>query len=278
MKVYSKTKTNASEKISIYEDSKDTFVNNIVEYCKLKQNETIFIPNIKTESVNVSENKVGERRFVIKPSIKQISNDNLIAIISDVIGKKIKNINDIDPLKIPEKFGDSHKEISYDEKLNNLKNALNNEIDAQFQLKKAINNSNDTDVTSEFSSGFNSKVYFNLISNKPNDNKIYIIDQPEDDVSQLAIKNSILEDFNNMSKNKQILMVTHNPQFIVNLDVDNVIFISKDAEGNLFIENGSLEYYDENYDILKIVADNIEGGIESINERWKRYEKNIYNV
>ena len=81
-----------------------------------------------------------------------------------------------------------------------------------------------------------------------------------------------------MSKNRQVIIITHNLQFIVNLDVDNVIFIGKNENDKIYIQNGALEYYGKEYDILKIVADNIEGGIDSINERWKRYDKNIYDV
>ena len=55
------------------------------------------------------------------------------------------------------------------------------------------------------------------------------------------------------------------------------IFEDKDEGIKIYIQNGALEY-DYQYDILKIVADNIEGGIDSINERWKRYDKNIYNI
>ena len=78
-----------------------------------------------------------------------------------------------------------------------------------------------------------------------------------------------------MSQNRQIILVTHNPQFIVNLDVDNVIYLGKNENNEIIIQSGALEYFNEDYDVLKIVADNIDGGISSINERWKRYEKNI---
>ena len=71
----------------------------------------------------------------------------------------------------------------------------------------------------------------------------------------------------------QIIMVTHNPQFIVNLDVDNVIFLSKQNE--ISIQSGALEYENDKYSILNIVADNIDGGIYTIQKRVKRYEKNI---
>ena len=199
-------------------------------------------------------------------------------MINDVLGKSIKDINTIDSSTIPDKFNNRNKEISYNDKLINLKSELEKEVDNYFSIDKAINDASDKDVTKELSSGFNSKIYFDLISNQTDDNRIYIIDQPEDDVSQPSIKKNILGDFYDMSKNRQVIIITHNPQFIVNLDVDNVIFIGKDENDKIYIQNGALEYYDNDYDILKIVADNIEGGIDSINERWKRYDKNIYDV
>jgi hypothetical protein len=58
----------------------------------------------------------------------------------------------------------------------------------------------------------------------------------------------------------------------VNLDVDNVIFIGK-KDGSLFIQSGALEYECDEYRMLQVVADNIEGGLETIQKRMKRYEK-----
>ena len=68
-------------------------------------------------------------------------------------------------------------------------------------------------------------------------------------------------------------MVTHNPQFIVNLDIDNLIYLSKDIDGTLIFQSGALEYECADYQVLQLVADNIEGGLDSIQKRWKRYEK-----
>lgn len=77
-----------------------------------------------------------------------------------------------------------------------------------------------------------------------------------------------------MGSQRQVIMVTHNPQFIVNLDADNVIYLSKD-KGKFMIQSGALEYENDDYSILKIVADNIEGGLQTIQGRLKRYEKDI---
>lgn len=273
-----KTKTDETEKIANYESNKDSFSENIVNYYYKNRNKVKYEPNIKEEKVPTTSNKVGKYRFVAKTKTKEISNTNLLTLINNVLGKGVKDINLIDSSTIPDRFSNRNKETSYNDKLTNLKNELNKEIDNCFSIDKAINDASDKDVTKELSSGFNSKIYFDLISNQTDDNRIYIIDQPEDDVSQPSIKKNVLGDFYDMSKNRQVIIITHNPQFIVNLDVDNVIFIGKNENDKIYIQNGALEYYDKEYDILKIVADNIEGGIDSINERWKRYDKNIYDV
>lgn len=273
-----KTKTDETEKIANYESNKDSFSENIVNYYYKNKNKVKYEPNIKEEKVPTTSNKVGKYRFVAKTKTKEVSNANLLTLINNVLGKSVKDINSIDSSTIPDRFSNRNKETSYKEKLINLKNELDKEIDNCFSIDKAINDASDKDVTKELSSGFNSKIYFDLISNQTDDNRIYIIDQPEDDVSQPSIKKNILGDFYDMSKNRQVIIITHNPQFIVNLDVDNVIFIGKDENDKIYIQNGALEYCDKDYDILKIVADNIEGGIDSINERWKRYDKNIYDV
>lgn len=40
---------------------------------------------------------------------------------------------------------------------------------------------------------------------------VYVIDQPEDQISQVAIKKHVLDAFKRMSANRQVLMITHNP-------------------------------------------------------------------
>ena len=75
-----------------------------------------------------------------------------------------------------------------------------------------------------------------------------------------------------MGENRQVIIVTHNPQFIVNLDVDNVIFIGKEND-RIFIQSGALEYKNADYNILNIISNHIEGGLDTLRRRWKRYEK-----
>ena len=116
------------------------------------------------------------------------------------------------------------------------------------------------------------KIYFDLLSYEMQQDGIYIIDQPEDNISQNAIREYLLDRFKTMGENRQVIMVTHNPQFIVNLDVDNLIFLSK-KNGLFSVQSGALEYVCPEYSVLDIVAQNIDGGLDSIKKRWKRYEK-----
>lgn len=130
------------------------------------------------------------------------------------------------------------------------------------------------DVYDEVSAGFDAQMYFTLLSGEIRDKGIYIIDQPEDHISQKAIKEKVLDQFRRMGQQRQVIMVTHNPQFIVNLDADNVIYLFKNND-KFDVYSGALEYENEEYSILKIVADNIEGGLQTIQGRLKRYEKDI---
>lgn len=141
-------------------------------------------------------------------------------------------------------------------------------IEAEFSTKSIIL-SNSTESDEENSMGMNSKIYFDILHSSDT-NEIYMIDQPEDDLSQKALKEKVLLEFKKIAKKKQIFIVTHNPQFIVNLDVDNVIYIEKNKE-ELKFYSGALEYYDENYSMLDIISENIDGGSDTIEKRWKRY-------
>ena len=156
-----------------------------------------------------------------------------------------------------------------------LKSKINTVLDKEFAPRNSIIESG-MDVYQEVSSGFDAQMYFTLISGESTDKGIYIIDQPEDHISQKAIKNKVLNQFRRMGGNRQVIMVTHNPQFIINLDVDNVIFLSNE-DGKFCVKSGALEYEDTDYSILDIVAENVEGGLAQIQGRLKRYEKKLYS-
>lgn len=268
-------KTEEQKTRELYNEQFSILENTIIELLKIdKKNIDLSIPNIKLEP---NDREVGEYRFVCKAVIDEINAEYIYQLLTFPLAsdykKKIKEIIDINPDKFLEniKIGDENPEDIYAY----YGDKINKKLADDFTISQIINNAKRDNITDSLSSGANVQIYFDLLSHDRNNQGIYIIDQPEDDVSQSAIKRKLLKNFQNIGENRQVLLITHNPQFIINLDVDNVIFLSKEEESDkVNIQYGALEYVNSNTNILKIVADNIEGGIDSIKERYKKYEKN----
>ena len=106
-------------------------------------------------------------------------------------------------------------------------------------------------------------------------NKLYIVDQPDDDISHLKLNSDVINIMRRMGDSKQVLFITHKPELVVNLDVDNVIILKQDDNDKIVINSGALEYEnsDKKINILKDVAEILDGGEEIIRKRWKRYDK-----
>ena len=120
--------------------------------------------------------------------------------------------------------------------------------------------------------GENALVFYKYtISERNDDFCVLAIDQPEDDINPKRIKDFLLDYLGSIRDKKQIIIVTHNPLLVVNLDVDNVIYLKKENK-NISIKYGALEYDDE-YNILDFVKENLDGGYSAIEGRLKKYEK-----
>lgn len=258
---------------SEYVEQKKTAVEGIIKLLLAQQNLETYSPNISELEIVPECNPVDKYQFVSKLQIDKINNDYILQLIRSVLTKKGK---DLDTKKITRSM---LKEIlkNYPEEEENplefYKEKINARLDKDFEIRRTIVE-NKMDVYEEVSAGFDAQMYFTLLSGEIRDKGIYIIDQPEDHISQKAIKEKVLDQFRRMGQQRQVIMVTHNPQFIVNLDADNVIYLFKNNE-KFDVYSGALEYENEEYSILKIVADNIEGGLQTIQGRLKRYEKDI---
>ena len=115
-----------------------------------------------------------------------------------------------------------------------------------------------------------SLAYFKYMVEQEIDKCVFLIDQPEDHISNNNISKKLLSYFNSIRNKKQIIMVTHNPLLVVNQDVDNVVFVQKAGE-KINIVSGCLEQDDEQVNILDIIANNMDGGKDSIEKRLKVY-------
>ena len=116
-------------------------------------------------------------------------------------------------------------------------------------------------------------VYYDFKFNNFDSNKdVLLIDQPEDDISNNKISEDLINYIEKVRDKKQIIIVTHNPLLVVNLDVDNVICINKNNSDELSIKSGCLEYKNSDYSIIDEIASLLDGGREAIERRFKLYE------
>lgn len=150
-----------------------------------------------------------------------------------------------------------------------IRNKLHAVVDRVTERRKITNKS--IGIDAEPSPGLYGTLYFDLLAEEDAKPGIYIIDQPEDQISQVAIKEHVLGAFKRMSSNRQVLMITHNPLFVVNLDVDNVIVLARDKNGIIDVKSGALEYECDDYKVLDRVAKTVEGGADVVRKRLKRY-------
>lgn len=238
---------------------------------KIKKFEFNLKEDVKVEISTLNYNGYNFiRRF---KNAKKISNEYLNEILSSCL-KNNKSIN-TETITLDDFVDNILKDYnkSTQKPIEFLKNKVNEKIKNDFTIESVILKA-ESDVYENLSNGLNSTLYFDIISGDSKSG-IYMIDQPEDDVSQNSIKTNLIQDFKKMSQKRQIILITHNPQFVVNLDVDNVICIHKDKNDKVVISSGALEYEDESTNIIKLVADNLDGGVDSIRKRWKRYGKEL---
>lgn len=263
--------SDTQKKISIYNENYRNVIDKLVGLMiRRAKNEKPQI-NVEEQHIEIRTNNVFEYEFNSRLSITDISIDYVWKLFADVLKKD----KPIDILAVTQK--ELAEAIPYyggaeNEALEELRNRIKEKLDEDFRNKYTIIQKG-MDKTQELSSGFNSKIYFDLLSYETERKGIYIIDQPEDNISQKSIREYLLDRFKIMGENRQVIIVTHNPQFIVNLDVDNVIYLGKGSDG-FEICSGALEYKDKEYNILDIVSTHIEGGLDTLKRRWKRYEKN----
>ena len=123
------------------------------------------------------------------------------------------------------------------------------------------------------------------------DSKIpVLIDQPEDSLDNRAIYNELTKYIKKTKKNRQIIIVTHNPNIVVSGDAENIIVANQQSDnspnqnGKKFdYVNGALEnrnsdstseFILQKYNIREHVCDILEGGEDAFIKRENKYSIN----
>jgi hypothetical protein len=93
-----------------------------------------------------------------------------------------------------------------------------------------------------------------------------ILDQPEDDLDNRLIYDLIVTQLREIKQKRQIIVVTHNANIVVNGDAENIIALDVRASQTRIICQGSLQEIKVRDEICQV----IEGGKEAFNLRYKR--------
>lgn len=96
-----------------------------------------------------------------------------------------------------------------------------------------------------------------------------VLDQPEDDLDNGLITNLIVSKLHENKANRQIIVVTHNPNIVVNGDSEYVIALEDRGQINP-VASGALQ----EVNVRKNVCEIMEGGEIALQQRYKR----MFNV
>lgn len=107
------------------------------------------------------------------------------------------------------------------------------------------------------------------------DRRPLIIDQPEENLDPKSVFDELVPHFRAARKRRQVIIVTHNANLVVNTDADQVIVASSEPNPggglpNVIYRCGSLEAPD----IRTTVCEILEGGEQAFMERERRYRLN----
>lgn len=268
---YQSSVSDTQKKLSTYNENIDNAAEAIAAI--IRQREKLTMPDfrIEKETIQIQTERVHDYEFNSRLGITEIDEEYVKSLFASEMKKGTKkSVLEMSQDELSERL--SYFTGAPSEALNELKSKIQEKVDDDLANKFTITQAG-KDRTQELSSGLDAQIYFDILSYETSHDGMYIIDQPEDNISQKAVRDYLLDRFKIMGEHRQVLMVTHRPQFIVNLDVDNVIFIGKEYD-KIYIQSGALEYRDADYNILDIISDHIEGGLDTLRRRWKRYEKN----
>ncbi len=103
------------------------------------------------------------------------------------------------------------------------------------------------------------------------DNRPLVIDQPEENLDPKSVFDELVQLFIEAKAHRQVIMVTHNANLVINTDADQIIIAGAGPHSHgslpqISYRSGGLE----NAEIRKAVCDILEGGESAFQERARR--------
>ncbi|MGD6731624.1 MAG: hypothetical protein ACPKMZ_11195 [Pleomorphochaeta sp.] len=251
-----------------YISRRDDFISIIIEAIN-KENEELEFPKKPNTFKGFSEKP--SCGFSFNSESNYHNKDVHEEFLSKLFNKNYSNVEKLKSIKDSESLIEAitnctsyeHHESVY---ITNLNKFLNQMCECKNYI---VDISNDNAALGN-TLGEQSLAYFKYITEFEKDKNIFLIDQPEDHISNNNISKKLIKYLNSIRNKKQVIIVTHNPLLVVNQDVEQVIFLEK-KNNKISISSGCLEFEDDNVNMLELIAENMDGGKESIEKRLKVY-------
>lgn len=263
-----KDSSDADRQKAGYREQKSKFVAMVVKLAADEAKQTIVVPTISVdegdgESVNLSYGF----KFVRKAAYKD--SNNLSEAFCQMFTNGYKSLDKLESIEtadraaeaIPRCQGVSQWQSGFDDLTNKF-------IENEEQETSTI-----LDVESKATGntlGEMALSYYRYKTSSQNKIPVFMADQPEDNISNKRVCESLTGYFDDLRRRSQVIIVTHNPLLVVNQDADNVIAIGRDDDDKPSVVYGCLESEDHG-SVLKEIASVMDGGKEAIEKRLKAY-------
>ena len=153
-------------------------------------------------------------------------------------------------------------------KNNRLTSLMNINLEDRAEIK-ILNGNNEISIN-EGSPGQKSAAILAFILNQGNEP--LIIDQPEDDLDNSLIINLIVDNIRKQKLNRQIIIVTHNPNIPVLGDAEGIIMLDRNQKGEVSLKFNKATGCIEEKRIKEGICEIMEGGIEAFEKRENKYK------
>jgi predicted ATP-dependent endonuclease of OLD family len=254
-------------KMASYKRKKQNFIDSVVDAVKSKfKSHCCLLPKTIEKGSGTTDFINQGFRFI--STAKYNSIDNIKEeLLSSVFNNDFKDETALLGIKDYETFKSAISNCGrtgkYEDKYNeNIEKFISASINENHSIIE-ISTLNETGGTL----GEQALAYYKYITNVEASDKIILIDQPEDNISVPGIMKKLIDYLNKLRDKKQIIFVTHNPLLVINLDVDNVIYLKR-INNKIDCISGCLE----SGNIIEYVEENLDGGKEALKKRLKVYE------
>lgn len=216
--------TSQDREIHEYKTNKLNFINDIVKAILLDVGEYPIIEIPKTVS---GMSRKRDKGFVFTREMNFHDNDVSTRFLEFMFTKKYQNLENICNISTKEDFKNAILGCSDINKINEIWNSNFEKFLVWAKKQKSYIKEETSNDSVGSTLGELSLAYYKFQTYDSKEWDVLMIDQPEDNISNNRIASKLLQYFNKVRDNKQLILVTHNPLLVINLDADNVIHLKK---------------------------------------------------